>query len=80
MNQDLLRKSVLVFGLVYYELGIATVLKDRRLMFVTENKRDTRDDIIRRYTHSELIRFRNRLELSIVSLTMAGKQGTLLPI
>jgi hypothetical protein len=74
IDPDLLRESILTFDLGYYDLERFRYLKGRNLMFVTRIKKNASYEIMKEYAHSRIIRFRNGLELRLVSLNVEGKQ------
>ena len=74
IDPSLLKQSILTFDLGYYDLDRFRKLKSESTMFVTRIKKKARYEVLREYAHSKIVRFRNGLELRLVSLKVNGEQ------
>lgn len=73
-GESFLKSSITVFDLGYYDLERFIILKMKGYPFVTRIKKNAVFDVMKEYAHSRIIRFRNGLELRLVTLIVHGEE------
>ncbi|PYB68298.1 IS4 family transposase [Thermoplasma sp. Kam2015] len=74
IDPDLLKGSILTFDLGYYDLDRFMDLKSRKIRFVTRIKKNASYEVVKKYAHSRIVRFRNGVILRLVSIYVDGEQ------